>query len=305
MASLFGLKIRGCSLMLVVLVATTVIAQSPTTPSANKDQEVPVVFTCPMHPDVQSSQPGMCPRCRMQLVAKLPDRVEYPLTMRSNPTVARAGKPLELAFTVQDPKTGRRVTDFKVIHEKLYHVFVVGQDLQYFVHGHGEQGTDSIFRFDTSFPAPGMYRVLSDFYPEGGTPQLIAKTILVPGGPITPGTELKQDLSPKNSGNMRVSMTLQPEHPMAGMKTQLFLHLEPADKLDLFLGAWAHMLAASDDLVDMIHDHPFVADGGPNMQFNLIFPRPRVYRIWVQFQHKGLVNTAVFNVPVSEFIQPK
>ncbi len=305
MRSIFGLNIWRSCLMLVVLVATSVIAQSPTTPSANNNQEAPAVFTCPMHPDVQSSQPGMCPRCRMQLVAKLPDRIEYPLTMRLNPTVARPGKPLELAFTVQDPNTGRRVTDFKVIHEKLYHIFVVSQDLQYFVHGHGEQGSDSIFRFGTSFPKPGMYRVLSDFYPDGGTPQLIAKTILVPGGPITPGTELKQDLNPKNSGNMQVSMTLQPEHPVAGMKTQLFLHLEPADKLDLFLGAWAHMLAASDDLVDMIHDHPFVADGGPDMQFNLIFPRPRVYRIWVQFQHKGLINTAVFNVPVSEFIQPK
>ena len=149
-----------------------------------------------------------------------------------------------------------------------------------------------------------MYRVLSDFYPSGGTPQLIAKTILVPGGPITPGTELKSDLESKNSGNMNVSLTLQPEHPVAGMKTMLSFHLEPADKLELFLGAWAHMLAASDDLVDMIHDHPVVADGGPNMQFGLIFPRPRVYRIWVQFQRQGVVNTAVFNVPVSELTQP-
>jgi hypothetical protein len=60
------------------------------------------------------------------------------------------------------------------------------------------------------------------------------------------------------------------------------------------------MLAASDDLIDMIHDHPFIADGGPQMQFNMIFPRARTYRVWVQFQRKGVVNTAVFNVPVSE-----
>ena len=42
------------------------------------------------------------------------------------------------------------------------------------------------------------------------------------------------------------------------------------------------------------------ADGGPNIQFNLFFPRARTYRIWVQFQRKGVVNTASFTVPVSE-----
>ncbi len=297
---MFGPKLRSCCLILLVLVVSSVIAQLPTAPTTSAGLvELPVVFTCPMHPDVQSSQPGMCPRCRMQLVAKLPERVEYPVTLQLNPEAVKAGQPLELAFTVKDPNTGRLVRDFQTIHEKLYHIFIVSQDLEYFVHGHGEQGPDSVFRFHTSLPKSGMYRVLSDFYPNGGTPQLIPKTILVPGGRITPGTTLKSDLESKNSGNMQVSLALQPEHPVAGMQTMLSFHLEPADKLELFLGAWAHMLAASDDLVDMIHDHPVVADGGPSMQFSLIFPRPRVYRIWVQFQRNGVVNTAVFDVPVS------
>jgi hypothetical protein len=33
------------------------------------------------------------------------------------------------------------------------------------------------------------------------------------------------------------------------------------------------------------------------MQFNLVFPRARVYRVWVQFQRNGVVNTAHFDVP--------
>lgn len=60
------------------------------------------------------------------------------------------------------------------------------------------------------------------------------------------------------------------------------------------------MLAASDDLIDLIHDHPFIADGGPKMQFNIIFPRARTYKMWVQFQRNGVVNTASFTVPVSD-----
>ncbi len=59
------------------------------------------------------------------------------------------------------------------------------------------------------------------------------------------------------------------------------------------------MLAASDDLIDLIHEHPFLADGGSQIQFNVIFPRARTYRMWVQFQRQGVVNTAHFDVPVS------
>ena len=58
------------------------------------------------------------------------------------------------------------------------------------------------------------------------------------------------------------------------------------------------MLIASDDLIDMIHTHPFLADGSPEVQFKLIFPRARVYRMWVQFQRNGIINTAHFDIPV-------
>ena len=99
---------------------------------------------------------------------------------------------------------------------------------------------------------------------------------------------------------MDVQLTLDPPEPISGMKTMLFFKMNPAEGLEKYLGAWGHMLAASDDLIDLIHTHPFLADGGPQAQFNVIFPRARTYRVWVQFQRQGQVNTAVFNVPVSE-----
>jgi hypothetical protein len=48
----------------------------------------------------------------------------------------------------------------------------------------------------------------------------------------------------------------------------------------------------------MIHTHPFIADGSSQMQFSLVFPRPGVYRVWVQLQRNEIVNTAHFDVPV-------
>jgi hypothetical protein len=96
-----------------------------------------------------------------------------------------------------------------------------------------------------------------------------------------------------------VELTTDPPDPIAGKKTLLFFRLKPGDGLEQYLGAWGHLLTASDDLIDMIHTHPVIADGGDQVQFNLIFPREAVYRIWVQFQRQGQVNTAVFTLPVS------
>ena len=63
------------------------------------------------------------------------------------------------------------------MHEKLFHMFVVSQDLQVFLHNHPTLGSDGKFHYDYTFPKAGMYRVLGDFYPDGATPQLIAKDV--------------------------------------------------------------------------------------------------------------------------------
>ena len=110
---------------------------------------------------------------------------------------------------------------------------------------------------------------------------------------------MKQDLSPQHGENLEAELTTDPPQPIAGKKTLLFFKLKPADGLEPYIGAWAHMLAVSNDLIDMIHTHPSIADGGPNVQFDLYFPREATYRIWVQFQRLGKVNTVVFTVPVS------
>ncbi len=77
------------------------------------------------------------------------------------------------------------------------------------------------------------------------------------------------------------------------------MHLKPGDGIEPYLGAWAHMLMVSDDLIDTLHDHPSIADGGPEMQFDVFFPRARTYRVWVQFQRLGKVNTVAFTIPVA------
>lgn len=251
-----------------------------------------------MDKDIRSAGPGKCPRCGMKLVVGVPDPAEYLMDLTLTPRAPKAAEPVDLAFKIRDPKTGAAVTRFETVHEKLFHLFVVSQDLEYFIHDHPVQSSAGAFHYPAKLPAPGMYRLLGDYYPTGGTPQLTAKTIFVAGGASHPA-ELKADRSPKHTENLDVELVTDPPTPIAGLKTLLFFRVKPAEDLELYLGAWGHMLAASDDLIDMIHTHPFLADGGPQIQFNVIFPRARTYRLWVQFQRKGVVNTAVFTVPVS------
>jgi Heavy metal binding domain len=257
------------------------------------------VFSCPMDPDVRSNQPGVCKRCGMKMVAGVPDPVEYHLDLTTVPRALKVGQPARLEFEVHDPWKDRQVTSFQIVHEKLFHMFVVSQDLEFFVHDHPIYGPDGTFYYDIKFPKAGMYRVLGDFYPDGATPQLITKTVLVPGAAASL-PKITRDYSTKDTENMQVEFSTDPPQPIVGMKTLLYFKVKPVEGFEKLLGAWGHMLVASDDLIDMIHTHPFIADGGPQVQFNVTFPRARMYRLWVQFQRNGVVNTAHFDVPVNE-----
>lgn len=288
---------------LFVLLLSSLMWWQQSTPPIPNDPEVE--FVCPMDKDVRSKVPGKCPRCGMTLVAGIPDPHEFPVRISTSPKILKPGEEALLTFHVEDPSTARTVQDFEIMHEKLFHQFIISQDMQYFQHVHPIKQSDGTFDLDVKFPHPGLYRLLSDFYPTGATPQLIANTLFVPGAGMKIATaKLTVDLAPNKTANLEVSLTTEPPEPIAGMKTMMFFRLTPNDGIEPYIGAMGHMLAASSDLIDLMHTHPFLVsdpEGGAvkQIQFNLIFPREGIYRVWVQFQRKGVVNTAVFNIPVT------
>lgn len=286
------------ALLALLLFGLSAGAQAPA-PQPLAAQNPGSVYICPMDPDVRSNSPGKCARCGMTLVSGLPDPVEYHMHVDVTPRPIKVGQLSNLTFEVHDPWKDRPVTNFQTVHEKLFHMFIVSQDLQVFLHNHPTLGSDGSFHYEYAFPKAGMYRILGDFYPDGATPQLIAKTVIVPG-PAPKPAQLSRDYATKDAENMSVELVTDPPQPISGQKTQMLFRVKPGDGLEKYLGAWGHMLAASDDLIDMLHEHPFIADGGPQIQFDVIFPRARAYRVWVQFQRKGVVNTAHFDVPVKE-----
>jgi hypothetical protein len=268
------------------------MAQLPPEPPESEPE-----FLCPMDKDVRSKTPGKCPRCGMALIAGLPDPLEYPVALQVTPRRIKPGQPFDLRFRVLDPKNRQKDAPLEIVHEKLFHLFLISQDLDYFAHEHPELQKDGSFVFRASLPKGGLYRLACDFYPTGNVPQMAVKTLIVPGAPIAKA-KLTADMSPRQAGGLGFTLATDPVTPIAGKKTLLFFEIAGATKLEPFLASWAHMMIASSDLADLLHLHPVIADGGPKMQFNIIFPRAGVYRLWLQIQNAGQVVTVPFDIPV-------
>ena len=282
---------RRTHLAVLAAISSRLRAQRNTDPVDNRD------WVCPMDPDYRSAQPGKCPKCGMTLVFGVPDRVEFEIEVSHDPRVLKSGDLSVLNLRFYDGRTHRPATRFEIVHEKLIHLFLVSENLEFFAHVHPEQMPDHSFRLPIRLPEGGMYRLLADFYPSGSVPQLALNTIYVAGSCKPP--HLAASLSPQTAENLTVTMRMEPERALAALETRFIMTPSPQDGWEPYLGVWAHMLTVSADLIDMIHVHPFLRNADGSLQFNLLFPRPGLYRIWTQFQRKGLVNTVAFTVPVS------
>src|SRR4051794_31169978 len=106
--------------------------------------EQPVQWVCPMDPDVRSAVPAKCPKCGMKLVAGIPDALEYPVQLELTPPAPKPGKPVALRFRVRKPSGGDAPV-LQLIHEKLFHLFLISSDLSYFAHEHPVLQKDSSF----------------------------------------------------------------------------------------------------------------------------------------------------------------
>lgn len=256
------------------------------------------VYVCPLHRSIRSLTPGECgpDGQRVELVAEVPEPIEFPVELTTAPKSLQPGEPASLRFTVRDPWENKVVSKFTPVHGSPFHVFVVSEDLEYFLHDHPRRDGDG-FELPIRLPRAGHYRVLADFLPEAATPQLAVKSLLVPGARMAVPTRAR-DYSTKEAESLRVELTVTPDEPVAGTAATLLFHVAPEAGLELYVGAPAHLFAVSGDLIDLIHAHPLATVPSPTVSFSVLFPRAGTYRVWVQFQRDGVVNTARFDVPV-------
>lgn len=271
----------------------------------NAIQSARVELWCPMHPTVRSLVPGRCPICQMVLVpasASVGETYSLDVELASAP---RPGVATHAQFHVRDPKSGVAVTRFDVMHEKLFHLFVVSRDLQYFAHVHPTVGANGAFDIDLTLPRPGHYQLIADLVPTGAAPQLIQRTITTEGfeGRLHTVPEMEADLSDKVIENTRIHLEMR-EAMAGGERLMTFTAYDavtnaPVNDLEPFLGAPGHLLVVSADLSTAAHSHPLAEKAPPSVvSFQVLFARAGMHRVWVQFQRSGRVITAPFTIAV-------
>jgi hypothetical protein len=293
-----------------------------------------VAWVCPMHPSYTAVTAGTCPICGMTLIRTRPyDTRDYRLEFRTEPAAVRPGETVTLLFRFLHPETGAVVRDFEVVHTKLFHLFVISQDLEYFAHLHPTLREDGTWTIQTSVPKSGYYQVLCDFMPKGGSGQFLSAPLVTAGfsGDLaTDGAQLVPDtLLRKSVDGITANIALDPPHPASGQYVHLNFTLtdtvtgRPVTDLQTYLGQFSHMLLMSEDMTCYVHSHPVnliveqedaaepeyiiapdadldAIRGGPAVTFDALMPKAGRFRAWAQFQRNNRVSTLAFTFAVTQ-----
>ncbi len=285
------------------------------------DPNAPVTtsgYICPMHPNEVKAEPGSCSICGMKLVAGDPmATADYVMRVSLEPRAPKAGQRVKFHFEVQHPLTGARVTDFAEVHDRLYHLFIVSRDMKHWFHEHPVLEKDGSFTLEHPIPAPGHYVLFSDFMPLGGGPQMIATPFSTAGfdGDLAASIpELTADTTfSKTADGVVVTLGATPAKLISTEDTDIPIRFTdettgaPVTDLQRYLGAFGHAMMLSEDMTEHVHAHPeemlegtaVTEGGGPDLTFHALFPRPGMYRIWLQFQRRGKLSMVPFTVRVT------
>src|SRR5882757_5858396 len=104
------------SIALVIFLSAAAFSQHdmknmPGMDTAKPEKKQPVIYTCVMHPEIQSPRPGNCPKCGMKLVRKQAKTGNPPIAMPTKPEdVKKADTSIENknVITAPVPKAGHK-----------------------------------------------------------------------------------------------------------------------------------------------------------------------------------------------------
>lgn len=231
----------------------------------------------------------------------------FTLSVKTDPARPVAGRPVKMTILVHSRATGKPVTDFDIVHEQKMHLILVRDDLGAFFHEHPDLHADGRFTYTFTFPTGGNWRVFGDVAPQGAGSQITMAPLVV-DGPKQPRAALAPVARPvvKDSGMVlsMKPMTLTARKTLPVMFTLNEDSGKPVTDLQPWLGAMAHLILIEQDAATFVHSHPDEADprNGRNgtLTFLSRFPKPGIYKGWVQFQRGGTIHTMPFVVRATE-----
>lgn len=220
--------------------------------------------------------------------------------------------PVRVIFDIVDDR-GATLREFATVHEKVMHVIVVRQDLAQFQHVHPSfsPGNGRFTIANLILPGSGPYRLFADFTPmtatrgPDGEPMPVTVPIHLDVG--NPGDYRPEPLpAPSDSATANAYEVVldRPDTLRAGEDARLTFTIhegrKPVTDLEPYLGANAHGVVLREVDLAFIHTHAIEdasARRAGQLPFIVQFTEPGRYRMFVQFQHRGNVQTAALTLP--------
>ncbi|MGZ5397153.1 MAG: hypothetical protein ACXWEI_17435 [Mycobacterium sp.] len=228
-------------------------------------------------------------------------------TLALDNSIATANPNVPLRFRILSP-TGAPVKRYVETHEKLLHLIVVRNDLADFQHVHPTLDAEGTWRVRLNLARAGDYRVFADFMPTGGPALTLGANLHVAGSYDPQPLPAPSQTAKVDEFTVTLSGT-----PRANEASMLTLSVsrdgKPVDDLQPYLGAYGHLVAVRASDLAYLHVHPMGEPGdgttssGPEIGFHTTFPSAGAYRLFLDFQHYGVVRTAAFTVNFSEVAQ--
>lgn len=271
----------------------------------------------------------------MEMASPAPNAGKIIVTLKTMPQRLAAGQPAALLVSITGPE-GKPVTGLTLMHERIMHVVITGQDFSTFAHIHPEDFTrlspevikKAKFRLEYTFPRGGRYLIGTDFAVKG---RMVSRHFIVQAAGKPEMGPPKADLSLKKRSD-GYDITLSPLNgPVTAGKKAYMSYLiyrngKPVTDMEPYLGALMHIAIISADLKYYAHVHgempayerkmhkirpPGPMMGmtdmgdmhmktpprfGPEIGFHYVFPAKGLYQIFSQFERRGKVVLTSFMV---------
>jgi hypothetical protein len=221
-------------------------------------------------------------------------------TLTPTDSTLTPGTTEDFTFQIIGPD-GAPVTAFDVEHDKRMHLIVVRRDTTGFQHVHPEMAPDGTWSVPLTLPAGGSYRAFADFAPTGAEATTLGVDLVAPGT-FEPVPHAPSRVAQVDGYTVELTGELVP-----GRSSPLTLTVSrdgaPVTDLQPYLAAYGHLVALRDGDLAYLHVHPEGAPGdgttpaGPQIEFLAEVPSAGDYRLFLDFQHGGVVRTAEFTVP--------
>jgi putative copper export protein len=241
----------------------------------------------------------------------------------TDPVVIKVGSPVNMTIMLKD-QDHSPLKKLTIIHERILHAVIIGRDLKTFAHIHPEDlgpitpemMENATFPLKYTFPGSGEYLLGIDF---ANDEESYSRTFRIN---VSAASELpapEPDFSAtKIFAGYQVSLNVSEDKIIAGTQTKLkyIIRKDNQDIVDMnpYLGAALHIAVVSADFQTFIHAHGSVpgtessgshlhhfktpANFGPEIEAEIIFPSPGIYKIFAQFQHQQKVILTDFLVNV-------